>query len=102
MHLLALGIKILTIIVLPGLIYYFFHFNNEANALAIIVGIGICMGFILVYSMYWMLEVKPIFRHARKFPEVQDYLKNGYSAGPHAFVTTTPFGLIYHLIKWVF
>ncbi len=101
-HLIALGIKLLTIIIIPGLIYIFFPVNYDSITFLIVVGIGICTGFILVYGMYWKLKVKPIFRHAKKFPEVQEYLKNGYSSGPHAFVTTTPFGLLYHLIKWLF
>lgn len=101
-HLIALGIKILTITIIPGLIYIFFQLKNEPITFVLIVGLGIFIGFISVYSMYRLLNVKPIFRHARKFPEVQEYFKIGYSSGPHAFVTTTPFGFIYHLIKWMF
>jgi len=101
-HLIALGIKILSITSLPIFTYNFFQFNNKPQVLLIFEGLGILTGFILVYSMYWKLKVKPIFRHARKFPEVKQYLKNGYYQGPRAFVSTTPFGLIYHLMKWIF
>ncbi len=101
-HLIALGIKVLSVAFFPALIYDLFQFNNQPKYLLIFVGLGIFTGFILVYSMYWKLKVKPIFRHARKFPEVEKYLKNGYSQGPHAFVTTTPFGLLYHFAKWIF
>ncbi len=101
-HLIALGIKILSVAFFPIFIYDYFQFNNQPQFLVFFMGLGICTGFIFVYSMYWKLKVKPIFRHARKFPEVKKYLKNGYSQGPHAFVTTTPFGFLYHLMKWIF
>ena len=101
-HLSALGIKVLTVAVLPMLFYMVLGLNNQPILLLILFGSGLLTGFVLVYGLYWKLKVKPIFRHARKYPEVQKYLKKGYATGPHAMITSTPVGLVYHLVRWVF
>ena len=101
-HLAAMGIKVLTVAVLPILIYTGLGLNNQLALLFIFLGSGMLVGFVLVYGLYWKLKVKPIFRHARTFPEVQKYLKKGYATGPHAMITSTPVGLGYHLLRWVF
>ena len=101
-HLTALGIKVLTVVVLPMLLYMGLELNNQPVLLLMLFGSGVLTGFVLVYGLYWKSKVKPIFRHARTFPEVQKYLKKGYATGPHAMITSTPVGLVYHLVRWVF
>jgi hypothetical protein len=99
-HATALVIKILAIAFFMVVNRDFFHVRNDLKYV-INFGLGIVTGFVLVYTMYSIINVKPIFRHARKFPEVQHHLKNNYSIGPHAFVSTTPFGILYHLMKGI-
>ncbi len=100
-HLAALVIKLISVFVVPVLVYDLLGLSEEPKLFLALVTGGILLGFLLVYGMYGFFGVKPIFKYARRFPDVEKYLKNGYSQGPHAFVTNTPFGLLYHLMKWL-
>lgn len=60
----------------------------------LIIG-GIC------HLIYYLNSTKSVFYYARRYPLVRKYLKNNYHVGSHTMISTTPFGIIYFLLKWL-
>jgi hypothetical protein len=50
---------------------------------------------------YRMKQTKSICLHARHYYLVQKYLKKGYATGFHPVISSSPFGVVYHLVKWL-
>ena len=98
-HLFARGIKIFSVIVLPFLLYGEFELNNQPKYLLLFFFIGGIIGFLLVRIVYLLCSVKPKFRYAGTYPEVQEFKSKGYAQGSHAMVSNSPVGIVYHLAK---
>lgn len=94
------GLITKSIFLLFSFILFFVSFldNNFTLKLGMMVTILIIGG--LVTQIYYKInQVKPKYFYSRKYYLVQKYLKNEYAVGFHPFISTTPFGLIYHLFR---
>ena len=101
-HLLARGIKIFSVIVLPFLLYGIFELNNQPKYLLLFFLVGSIIGFLSVRIIYMLFSVKPKFRYADTYPEVQEFKAKGYVQGGHAMISNSLVGIVYHSAKLLF
>lgn len=58
-------------------------------------------GGLFIKIMYRLTRVSPLFRTNRKLQEIKNLKNQGYKPGFHPAISTTPFGLIYHLFRLI-
>lgn len=84
------------------MVFFVYPFNMREPTHQIVLSSSlILLGTAITYAFYHFKHTKPIFFYARRYFLVKKYLKRGYSVGFHPIITTTPFGIIYHLFKWL-
>lgn len=89
-----------SIFLLLSFIPYFVFFADNNLIIQLCVSLILLLIGGLTTKIYYKInQVKPKYFYTRKYYLVQKYLKNGYSVGFHPFISTTPFGLIYHLFR---
>jgi curved DNA-binding protein CbpA len=94
------GLITKSIFLLLSFIPYFVIFADNKLILKLSASFVILLIGGLITKIYYKINrVKPKYFYTRKYYLVQKYLKNGYSVGFHPFISTTPFGLIYHLFR---
>ena len=92
------GLITKSIFLLLSSVPYFVSFVDNNFVLKLSESLTILLiGGLITKIFYKINKVKPKYFYTRKYYLVQKYLKNGYSVGFHPFISTTPFGLIYHL-----
>ena len=69
---------------------YYFDWNIFLGALA-----GSLLGGINVQLMYWLVKMKSKYRHAPKYPLVNDYIERGYFWGESAGIPLLKINVLY-------
>lgn len=102
MHLLGFLIKLLFFIL--GIAILKFNILPSTDIYSKIAVLPACMltGAIITYSVYRLNKTGSKFFHARRFPIVKKYRKNGYKRGSHPMVSTTPVGPMIYLLRLIF
>ena len=100
-HTMGRTIKLFTL----GIAALFFLYGTKSSLniyLNIIFSIGVLLiGGGMCQLFYRYLGVKSTSSHATLYPEVRQLMKKGYQRGFHPLLSTTPFGIVIYLIRFI-
>ncbi len=98
LHNIGLTIKLIFLLI-AGIPHFIYLPDIRLIIKFFVTLIILLMGGLITWGFYRLHQTKSKYYYSRKYYLCQKDLKNGYSVGFHPFISNTPFGLIYHLLR---
>ncbi|HUX56512.1 MAG TPA: DnaJ domain-containing protein [Bacteroidales bacterium] len=101
-HRIGFLIKVLFLIIL--IVFWTYNIIPVTGIINIILtSTGILLlGGTTTYLIYFISKTKSKFFQASRYFLVKKYKKKGYNRGFHPMISTTPFGIVAYILRWIF